>query len=138
MPARNFGAVLDRDFDEPAVDQLPFSATCRHPKRRRRRGAGEQFEQPFGQDSDGPAELPRPRFGRPAWMPDVVSGGFAGGAGEQLQQWLGGDFDESAEPQNRGWPLAVVDESVGGCAPHTEQRGSLNEVENRGQPDRGI
>ena len=65
-------------------------------------------------------------------MLNVPSGGVAGGAGEQLQEWLGGDFDQPAEPQNRGWPLVVVDEPVGGSAPDTEQRGSLDKVEDRG------
>ena len=65
-------------------------------------------------------------------MPDVASGGLAGATCEQFQEGLGGDFDEPTEPQNRGRPLPVVDQSVGGCAPDTEQRSSLNEVENRG------
>ena len=68
----------------------------------------------------------------PACMPDAASGGLAGGASEQLQQRLGRYFDEPAEPQNRGRPLAIVDEAVGGCASHTEQRRSLNKVEDRG------
>jgi hypothetical protein len=77
-------------------------------------------------------------FRSPACMPNVPSGGLADGSGEQLQQRLGRDFDQPAEPQNRGRPLAVVDESVGGRAPHTEQRGSLAKVEHRGQRDRGV
>ena len=71
-------------------------------------------------------------FPSPAWMPNVPSSGLAGGAGEQLQQRLGRDFDQSAEPQNGGWPLAVVDELVGGCSPDTKQRGGLDEVEDGG------
>jgi hypothetical protein len=66
------------------------------------------------------------RFRSPACMPNVASGGLAGSAGEQLQQRLGRDFDQPAEPQNRGRPLPVVHETVGVRAPHTEQRGSLN------------
>ena len=33
-------------------------------------------------------------------MPEVASGGVAGGAGEQLEQWLGGDFDQPAENES--------------------------------------
>ena len=39
----------------------------------------------------------------------------------------------AAEPQYRGWPLAVVHESVGGGAAESEQCGGLDEVEHGGQ-----
>jgi hypothetical protein len=71
-------------------------------------------------------------FPSPAWMPNVASSGLAGGAGEQFQQRLGGDFDEPAEPQNGSWPLPVVDELVRRRASHTKERGSLDEVEDGG------
>lgn len=70
--------------------------------------------------------------------PTSASDGLADGAREQLKQRLGGDFDQPAEPENRGWPLAVVNEPVGGCAPDPEQRGGLDEVEDRWQRVRGI
>jgi hypothetical protein len=77
-------------------------------------------------------------FPSPAWMPNVPSGGLAGGACEQLEQRLGGDFDEPAEPQDRGWPLAVVDELVGRRPPNTKQRGSFNDVEDGRQRHRWV
>ena len=76
-----------------------------------------------------------------AWRcrrPAPSSGALLVRAGEQLQEWLGGDFDEPAEPQNRGWPLAVVDELVRRCAPNTEERGSFNEVEDGRQLRGGV
>lgn len=48
-----------------------------------------------------------------------------GSTGEEVEQRLGGDFDEPAQAQDRGRPLLVVDESVGGGAADAEQRGSL-------------
>jgi hypothetical protein len=60
-----------------------------------------------------------------------------GDAAEEIRQWLGVDFDQLAEPQNRGRSMVVVDEPVAGSA-HAKQRGSLNKAEHRGQRHLGI
>lgn len=59
-------------------------------------------------------------------------------ASEEIQEGLGRDLDEPAEPQNRGRPLLVVHQPVGRCPPKPKERGGLDEVENRGKRHRGI
>ena len=78
----------------------------------------------------------RPSFRGPFRPPGLDARRCAGGprvppASSSRRGWVG-ILISRAEPQNRGRPLAVVHQSVGGCAPDTEQRGSLDEVENRG------